>query len=383
MINIIKNNRGVSLPLVIGLVMLLMIASVGVNELILRTLRSAHQIEAADRAYFAAEAGIEDALYELTPHFAGYETPDLDSADVRSNNFGGSVQWDNNWAIESISDSDTFDGYFYSKQKLIISLYNDEAGDTVKAANFINTDPADISTLGVGSFLMTFRVPYDQEDQYSTPFLNNGLVIDNDSDGRINEDGPENNGSCPGVVGTSRDADCDRREDEDSNQDPVIYWKIIDDEGRYLEPKTGCFTGVGTPEDPQGSEMCEKDFINTGTDIYIELNDSDLGVNQDGDEVSIGTFITNGYDNRSTKSKLQIEFQIVAPLEQAYEDNGVKEIIIPYLEYTVETGSDYVPLPRFTIKSDGYYKDFKQSITTTITPKTIAPLFDFTIIQQQ
>ena len=68
----IPDNKGVSLPLVIGLMLLLVTITTTVNELVIRSLRAARQIEASDKAYFAAEAGIEDALYELSTHGAGY-----------------------------------------------------------------------------------------------------------------------------------------------------------------------------------------------------------------------------------------------------------------------------------------------------------------------
>ncbi len=63
-----------------------------------------------------------------------------------------------------------------------------------------------------------------------------------------------------------------------------------------------------------------------------------------------------------------------------------KKVEIPYISYEVESLSldgTQIPYPSFTVKSDGYYRGFKQSITSTVTPKTTVPLFDFTIIQQE
>jgi len=364
-----------------------MIASVGVNELILRTLRSAHQIEASDRAYFAAEAGIEDALYELTPHFAGYETPDrpvglpADTDTMRRSVFDSGFGWENRWEIKSISNADEFSGYVFPSQKLIISLYNDNSVSSSTNADVINTNGPDINTIRPASFQITFKVPYDKDDEYSDTFVTDELVINNDSDNDINEDGPKEDGNC--YLTSPSDADCDGREDEDSDQDPVIYWKITDDEGNFLEPITGCFLGDPADQlDPEGTEICEKDFeYVSGEYLQKTLTNTDEGIDQDGTQMPIGDFIAG----RSNNTKLQIEFQIIAPLVQSYEDQSeVRGIIIPYLDYTVEAlGTTDIPLPQFTIKSDGYYKDFKQAITTTITPKTIVPLFDFTIIQQQ
>ena len=384
------NNRGVSLPLVVGLVLLLMLASVATNELVIRALKSAHQIEASDRAYFAAEAGIEDALYELSEHFAGYETDD------RHDDFGGDIDWKNDWEISNLSDSNTFgsdDGlYFYPKQKLIISLYDDNDGTGI-ATNSINTSGANITTLSASNFDITFQVPWDTDIGYS-PAYSNGLTIDNDGDlaksgfvgpdlgiDGLNEDGPAETTIC--YEYPSKDGDCDGREDEDSNQDPVILWKITDNAGNSLIPIRGCLTGIdGDAIDPLGTEICEKDFEMDGGYLSVTLDTSDEGINQDDEVKTIGQFFD---DNVSLNNKLQFEFLIIAPLEQAYEiGSDIRSVSIPYLEYEVDASPvTFPPLPYFTINSDGWYKDYKQSITTTVTPKTAVPLFDFTIIQQQ
>lgn len=392
-----KNNKGVSLPLVIGLVALLMIASVTANEMIIRALRSASQIEASDRAYFAAEAGVEDALYELTAHFAGYETPELGSANVRSTDFNlaGSIGWDNEWEIESISDGNTFDGVVNEKQKLVISLFNDGNGTSKTTQNSTTGvhgiyETSTINQIDASSsFSIEFRVPHDAETAYSSAFFSN-ITIDNDEDGFINEDGPENTKSncVPNVNPTieSNDGDCDGREDEDSEQDPIIYWKIIDDDGNNLTPIRGCSTDDPTDNnDTIGSEICEVDFTLNGSYISFTLTNLTTGINEDGNPITVGDFINTTYPGRSADSKVQFEFLVVAPLKHSYDDGGfIKTVVLPHLEYTVSTpGNNNIPYPYYTIRSDGYYRDFKQSITTTITPKTTVPLFDFTIIQQQ
>ena len=85
------------------------------------------------------------------------------------------------------------------------------------------------------------------------------------------------------------------------------------------------------------------------------------------------------------KSKLQFEFLIIAPMKHVSSETGnrISEYIeIPYLEYTVSSSRTDLPLPFFRIKSDGYHGTFKQSLSTTVSPRVAVPLFDFTIIQQ-
>jgi hypothetical protein len=383
LIKIFKNKRGISLPMVIGLVSLILIISVGANELIVRAIRSVQKIEASDKAYFAAEAGVEDALYELSPHFAGYQTPVLtDTADVRKNNFQTGVKWDSEWTIQSHENTctDVWDGKqlcgkFYENQKLIISLFNDNTSASDVASNGIgSSESLTIDTIRTNPFSITFRLPTSVVDENDLTVL----TIDNDGDKSVNEDVEgDSNPACA----NTKDADCDGSEDEDSPQDPVIYWKISDNAGNTFTPARGCSAD-------DGSEICEKDFTLEGDDILFTLPDTSNGV-CDGpaggvcDGLSSSPTISDFLDEVDDGSKLQIEFNIVAPLE--HTDNVLNKVAIPYLEYgIVYAGTDdIIPTPYFTIESDGYFRDFKQSITAKVSPKTAVPLFDFTIIQQQ
>ncbi len=397
----IPPNKGVSLPLVIGLVSLLMVASVATSELIVRSVKSARNVEAADRAYFAAEAGIEDALYELAPHYAGYETPALDNAAVRKDDLfksGAQAKWENNWSVLSRTATLPYSGQLLAKQKLIVSLFTDDSGKGIDANKIDDTafDTANISTFFPADLTITFRVPFDSSGDYSSAF-DNGLQIDNDGDlgssingptgiNGLNEDGllVDDTGAC-GVGKPPADADCDGRENEDSPEDPVIYWKFSDDQNHSLIPIKGCLNEDPASGLPVGSQICEKNFTDDGTYLSVTLNGNVEGINENNVPENILQFL-----NRirvlpaGDRSKLQVEFFTVAPMEQAFAEGGVpKKQPIPYFEYMVNSSEPSMPLPLYTLKSDGYYQDFKQSITTTVMPKTSAPLFDFTIIQQQ
>ncbi|MBI5421634.1 hypothetical protein HZA44_00675, partial [Candidatus Peregrinibacteria bacterium] len=136
-LSIMGSKQGISLALATGLMTLLMIASMAANELIIRTLRSVRSIEASNRAYFAAEGGVEDALYEVSPHWAGYQTPPLDDNDARRDvlddkgnlakcsDVAKSNRWAGCWAVESRSGEATWKEKMFKGQKLILSLYTD------------------------------------------------------------------------------------------------------------------------------------------------------------------------------------------------------------------------------------------------------------------
>ncbi len=393
------NNKGVSLPLAIGLLFLLAIIATTATELVIRALRAAHQIEASDRAYFAAEAGIEDALYELSVHYAGYETPDLTDADARTDDYGGVVEWRNQWEIKSTGLNDcsigfdpweggyspTFCGRIYEGQKVVISLFNDIEYENALSENQINTTSASLDTLDLDAIEVKFRLPKQVVSDNSTAFSGvPPLQIDNDGDFPtevVNEDGEEDTNTCPysGAVVVD-DGDCDGKEDEDSEEDPVILWKLIDEDGNSFVPLRGCKGDTAHPShDPNpNAVLCEKNFTLNGNELWASLVETDEGVTPSGIQSLLAFVTPYALQNK----QLQMEILVVAPME-AVDTANSKKVPIPYLEYGIEyTGDDDVPSTVFKIRSDGFYRDFKQSITTTLIPRVTTRLLDLTVIQQ-
>ena len=409
------NNKGLSLPLTLGLLLLLVTITTTLNELVIRALRASHQIEASDKAYFAAEGGIEDALYELSAHTAGYETGNLaDGTDARSDNFSESFRWQNEWEIkdrglDTCTDSlETWEqgftpqscGRLYEGDKLVLNLFTDDAPSGGMLTGEINTASEDINTLSVNNLTIKFRLPVSVVDSNPNAF-NSGLLIDNDGDlgtsskGTLgilglNEDGapplyPPN--ICPTISGNVAidDNDCDGREDEDSPEDPVLLWKLVDSNGHSFQPLRGC------KEDSQHSShpgfanaiLCEKNFSLLNSELSVTLSDQDYGTDETGaPPLTLQSFLS-GY--AGSKVTLQMEILVAAPLEavSAGGSNSGSKILIPYLEYGIDyTANSDLPATFFAVKSDGYYQDFKQSITTNVVPRATTRLLDLTIIQQ-
>jgi len=407
------DNKGVSLALVIGLFLLLVIITTAVNELVIKALRSSYQIESSDKAYFAAEAGIENALYELSAHLAGYETPSLGDPDVRNEDFTETVAWRNEWEIKNknLNDCGAFDvwegGYspaYCGKvtygNKLVINLFNDNALSVGINTDQVNDTSSVINTLSIPTINIKFRLPTAIVADNQVGF-GSGLLIDNDGDlGSSSQKGPENifglnedgSSGLPGSYGTNTclysgsvdidDNDCDGKEDEDSPEDPVILWKVIDDSGNFFQPLRGC-KGDADHVSHAGSAnagLCEKNFILAGNELALSLNELDLGVDKDGTIQNLRNFLS-GYSGNN--DALQMEILVVAPMTAVdVFDSGT--IPIPYYEYGIEYNAvgDILPSTYFSIKSDGYFKDFKQSITTNVVPRATTRLLDLTIIQQ-
>lgn len=389
--NSFNNTKGVSLTLIIGLVTLLMVTSAAASQLIIKNLRAVRGIEASNRAYLIAEGGMEDALYELSTHFAGYETPDLEGTQARSSKVEPGYY--SKWAIDSKGGMNEFSGYIYKDQKLILPLYNDNSnldlvGGLPEAVdeNSINTVPPTSNDINMLNISDNFTVTISLDKKIFPTF--GTLKIDNDNDFAlvgVNEDGPlDFNAGCQT---NPEDADCDGLVDEDSELDPVIIWTLTDGKNKTLQDNNKCMTvgQVGGLD----SKICERAFtVKFATeDPFVELTKDLLGINESGVEQTISTFILDVFNN-DQHAKLQFEFLIVAPMEHVVviSGSGGKKVKIPYYNYTIQSNAfagDQIPYPDFKIKSDGFYKGFKQSITATVTPKTTVPLFDFTIIQQE
>ncbi len=406
------------MAITIGLMLVLVAITTTVNEMVIRALRSAHQIEAADKAYFVAEGGIEDALYELSAHTAGYKTVDLDDNDVRNADFTESVPWNNKWEIknELLNACDdelsvwqsgyqpTYCGRIYGGEKMVINLFTDDADTSGIGTNGINGtpgDPSDINALHINTFTARFRLPTSLVASNLNAFSGTApLKIDNDGDFGtstsagpeallgLNEDGHEYFGYAPNTCYYSGgvkidDDDCDILSDEDSQEDPVILWKLIDQSGNFFLPLRGCKNKSPIHSSHPGNPnmtLCEKNFTRTGIEVSVSFSDTDLGFDQNGvTPITLQQFLTN-----NAGSDLQMEVIIVAPMEAIDAINRIK-VPIPYYEYGIkytEASGLNLPSTFFSIKSDGYYKDYKQSITTNVVPRATSRLLDLTIIQQ-
>ncbi|HDL89482.1 MAG TPA: hypothetical protein ENG14_01090 [Thermodesulforhabdus norvegica] len=413
--NLIPDNKGISLALTIGLLLLLVMVTTTVNELVIRALRASHQIEASDKAYFAAEAGIEDALYELSVHTAGYETANLGTGDVRNADFAETnVDWINNWEIASKGLGDcanmdewedpyepTYCGRIYEDGKLAINLFSDAPSPNGILTNQINDSAISTSALSLSDITIKFRLPLGVVENYPAAFDDGDqdLKIDNDGDYNVgdgsglNEDGPVlynidfyKPEPCPYSGGVSvDDNDCDGRQDEDSPYDPVLLWKLSDDQGHFFRPLIGCKTieSGNHPSHPghPNANMCEKDFTKTNFEISSFINQDDYGTDQTGLIRTLKDFLSQ---YGVSTSYMQIEVLAAAPFE-AIDVEHTARVDFPYIEYGMKYDAGMgveIPATYFSIKSDGYYQDFKQSITTNIIPQVTTRLLDLTIIQQ-
>ncbi|HLG25925.1 MAG TPA: type II secretion system protein, partial [Candidatus Gracilibacteria bacterium] len=69
-----RNRKGSALLVAILMMGILITLTLGLSTLVIREIRQTSDIVQAGKAYFAAEAGIEQALYDLSQSLPGYET---------------------------------------------------------------------------------------------------------------------------------------------------------------------------------------------------------------------------------------------------------------------------------------------------------------------
>jgi hypothetical protein len=69
----VRSTRGASLIVTLGLMLVLLLLAAGVAKLVQIFMLTTGQVERANIAYYAAEAGVEQALYDATAYRDGYE----------------------------------------------------------------------------------------------------------------------------------------------------------------------------------------------------------------------------------------------------------------------------------------------------------------------
>lgn len=161
--NFAKDTRGISLLIAMGLIFVLTALSVGVVNLVLSFMQTTKQVEKANAAYFAAEGGVEMALYDLVKFDDGYRNSK--SRSDMSVYLGSSSMGEDSWQLfaTTLPEDGSIAGerlipnpYFVGDKDgsltmpdewgvmskgrpLSLSLLIDERGDPAKASE---TDPA-------------------------------------------------------------------------------------------------------------------------------------------------------------------------------------------------------------------------------------------------
>jgi len=124
--NFVTQQKASAMVIALGIVAILIVISATIATVALVAFRSTTDIARANQAYYAAEAGIEESLFHLAGHQAGFENKKTSALVNNSNN-----QWNIASRLDQLpalaqgnGDNNNFNA-LKSGAKLIINLFND------------------------------------------------------------------------------------------------------------------------------------------------------------------------------------------------------------------------------------------------------------------
>lgn len=168
--NLMVERQGSSLLVALLVMGILLTLTLGLSSLVVREIRQTSETIDAGKAYYAAEAGVEQALYSLSQSLPGYETNDwveLNEEDI-----------DYRYQINNKGDKIP---YFPSDEPVFLTpdqavpadfLYSDQPSETYNVLGLnetvtipLFTDNGDGTYEDVDHFLVQYYVDFDIEDQ--------------------------------------------------------------------------------------------------------------------------------------------------------------------------------------------------------------------------
>lgn len=313
-----KSKRGVTLIIALGVMSILLILGGGIILTISKSLRMTSNVYNANKAYFAAEASLEDALYELTAHTSGYEktttkTPLSNQAEQK-----------------------------YS----IVYTYQPNCGDTndsdwykIKYKDTYNLDLFNETTTGfdqLRQFKLYVRTPQDPQST-TTPKTRYTLT-------------PETiflSWTLSGI----------------DNSNPNNKYTLIHNDASSIKGATintpnrlaidGTFTGT-----TQGKQLPNTQLTDPDVSVYNFLNN------------------TSGITPNISKPKLKIS-SIALLISNTNKPFPLLEFCIE----GVTPGTTRLSTPYATITAEGFSAGTKQSIETNLKQDSAISLFDYAVFQ--
>lgn len=315
-----KKQKGSSLVISLGLMSLLLILSGGIMTTIFRSTHLTNNVANANKSYFAAESGLEEALYELSNHLSGFETQTganltnnakydykIDYKNITGrippSNQGNSPT-DSNWNKITYKGSYSLN-LFYDK-----STYGNQTkyDCSVDCSNIVN--PLDN---GLSQLDLYIRTPDSQVLPSNDVFI------------------------IWGITGLSKSY-------------PNLKYTLLP---------------ITDKADSNYSEITGSKINNSNLVLNISTNGTDL----EGTPTPISTFLNN-----PDLHLPQLKISVVSELKDSFGNP------FPYLEFYIEA-NETLPDSFATITSAGYTGMTKQKIQTKVKQEGSLSLFDYAIFQ--
>lgn len=413
-----KNNRvrngalafkaGSSLVVVLLIMSVLLTLTIGVSNLVIKEIRQTSDLVASGQAYYAAEAGIESALYDLSEGLPGYETIGVVGADddgwVEIGKGGKGLQF--NYKIANKGDKIP---YFPEEEPIFLPdggaftrdlLYTQMPEETYNVLGLnesvtipLFTADEDGGYEDVKDFLVQYYVDFDIDSDVKKQ-LGTAGVLQNFDVMRWKVFGNPGTKAQSNVYFLKTDAISDfypaMEGDGAGNpvcigSDTALFSEALSDiggdsgnncgYGNYCQfPTTSVFLGQGTQPKQLWSfaRECYKNEVTTTAGVGNQKGDTDVY-----EDCSISGFIGNHSRNYVTLTNI-VNPGIVGkdPLTQV-EDMNI------YYRVIAKPGADNPKLVRESadIKADGFASDgkVKQSIDVKLKSSSFLPVFNFSL----
>lgn len=391
-----KTRRGSALLVTLLIMSILLLLTLGLSKLTIGDVRSTVDVVDAGKAYYAAEAGIENALFELNENLPGYET------EAKKRTFN--------------EDQDHFAEYTISNQTQIFPFRDPEEYDIG------NIRPAELyATLALNeSITIPLFVVSEKDGRKQILNAKNFRVeyyvgYDNDPEGLSeNSDSTKwnikrfNQGDIDvlrwkifGFRKVTKDNQTDFRTEAISDYFPVINGSNARKPmcfGTKPKPSDTLNQGIANPPEcfgeffdadkarehykyqPNGSTI---HFSKESIGVETELDQDDTLDQTEKTDIKLGGYPISSFMEDHTNMYLTLT-NIINPSVIAAEDEDTRRKIanIHYriLIFPDDSGEERSTVREFaTIKSDGYFGDAIQSIDAKIKLDQFLPVFNFSL----
>ncbi len=327
---IIHKQKGSSLIVSLGIMSLLLILSGGIIATIFRSSHLTNNIANSNKAYFAAESGLEEALYEVSNHLSGFEANDSIALTNKSR-YDYEIEYRNDGPDSNIprigegnSPIDADWNKIEYKGTYNLNLFYDQSTKGNQTEYDCTLGPCtDIVNPNASSFNLYVRTP----------------DFDGDGDGDY-------------VLAPN---------------ETFLTWSLTG-LSKTSSDREYTLLPITDSANLNHSEITGDKMNNAPSSVVLNLNT--YGEDLEDNESAISTFLANG-DLHMPRFKISVASELV--------DNIGNQI--PYLEFKIEADNVILPDSFVTITSEGYAALTKQTIQTKIKQDGALSLFDYAIFQ--
>jgi len=378
----LRREKGTALLTAMLIMGVLIAISIALSSLVMREVRVTKDLMDAGKAFYAAESGVEEALYFLNHELPGWQTSEEGMENRPVSTEGGTFKYevknqcntypciDKEYKVEGVDDMKAFYGVMKLNESVLIPLFVVDAGNIRSVENFTvefwadfnpNDDLNKTGNISGWDVLRwkVFGMKQENNNNYITESISDFMPLAKTTSEEFSS------AAMPSWFGTIKCSEKDQ--DLDENGDPVRITDGIecrDYDVLSYDPSSG------NDECDNASLWARDYYASTGLDIKntgckkIELfvherlatespnADGYTGLNYLSLTNIVNPAMFKNYDNKEDLAKLYFRVE-------TYEDNTVREVA--------------------EIISDGYAGNSKQSIKVMKRRDSYMPVFNFSI----